>query len=114
MSTLFYVLCIVLAGLQQQDQGKSVFMGKGNCLTCHGANAKGTPLAPNLTDSTWLHVDGSETQIVALIRTGVAKPKQHPAPMPPMGGAKLTDAEIAAVAKYVVGLGPRSTVQKKD
>lgn len=90
---------------QEHQLGKQIFEKKGNCFTCHGTNATGTPLAPNLRDSVWLNVDGSLAQIIAVVKSGVAKPKQHPAPMPPMGGAKLKDAEIDAVARYILSLG---------
>ncbi len=85
-------------------QGKKLFTGSGNCFTCHGANAKGTPLAPDLTDKTWLQIDGSYPAIVKLIHTGVPQPKEHPAPMPAMGGAQLSESQICAVGAYVFSL----------
>lgn len=90
--------------MAQDTLGKSVFTSKGLCYVCHGPDAKGTPLAPDLTDTIWLNIDGSQDSIAALIRRGVPSPKEHPSPMPPMGGAQLTDAEISAVAAYVFGL----------
>lgn len=84
--------------------GKKIFTGKGNCYACHGADAKGTPLAPNLTDTTWINIDGTLASIEGLIKTGVPKPKEHPAPMPPMGGASLKPEELQAVAAYVWSL----------
>src|SRR5690606_7753693 len=78
-----------------------IFQGKGLCFACHGQDAKGTPLAPNLTDAEWLNIDGTVPAIIALIEKGVPKPVKHPAPMPPMGGAKLSRQEIEAVAAYV-------------
>src|SRR5215510_762443 len=39
-------------------QGQQIF-STTTCYTCHGADAKGTPLAPNLADSEWLHGDGT-------------------------------------------------------
>ena len=84
--------------------GRALFVGPGNCQMCHGANAKGTPLAPDLTDATWLNVDGSYAAIAGLVRTGVAKPKKFPAPMPPMGGASLAPAQVCALAAYVYSL----------
>jgi mono/diheme cytochrome c family protein len=90
---------------QPQQAGQSVFEGKGNCATCHGKDGKGTPLGPDLTDGEWLNVPaGTQEAIAALVRAGVAQPKQHPAPMPPMGGARLRPAEIDAVAQYVASL----------
>lgn len=85
-------------------QGRAIFVGPGNCQTCHGANAKGTPLAPDLTDAQWLNIDGSYASISQLVKTGVPRPKQHPAPMPPMGGASLTPQQVCAVAAYVYSL----------
>ncbi len=85
-------------------QGKKVFLGKGNCYTCHGMDAKGTPLAPNLVSHKWINIDGSYTAIAELVKTGVPTPKEHPAPMPPMGGAQLSAGEVCAVSAYVYSL----------
>jgi mono/diheme cytochrome c family protein len=89
-------------------RGDSIFRGKiagGTCITCHQANAKGIPgLAPDLTDQTWLHSDGSLAAIVTTIEKGVPKPKQAAAPMLPKGGGNLTPEQIRAVAAYVYSL----------
>ena len=89
-------------------RGDSIFRGKvaaGTCITCHQANAKGIPgLAPDLTDKTWLHGDGSLPGIIATIEKGVPKPKQAAAPMLPKGGVNLTSEQISAVAAYVYSL----------
>jgi cbb3-type cytochrome c oxidase subunit III len=90
--------------VQDTAAGRAIFTGKGLCHACHGPNAKGTPLAPDLTDAKWLNIDGSLENIVKTIKTGVPSPKEHPAPMPPMGGAQLSDAEVQAVARYVFAL----------
>ena len=86
----------------------SVFHGQvasSICYTCHGPEAKGTlTIAPNLTDSLWLHGDGSYAAITATITTGVAAPKESSAPMAPMGGPPLTPEQIKAVAAYVYSL----------
>ena len=88
--------------------GDSVFHGKaggGTCQVCHGADAKGTPgIAPGLRSGTWLQGDGSYAFIVATVEAGVPKPKKSPMPMQPMGGAKLTPAQVRAVAAYVFSL----------
>ena len=88
--------------------GDSIFHGKaagGTCITCHQANAKGIPgLAPDLTDKTWLHGDGSLAAIIATIEKGVPKPKQAVSPMLPRGGTNLTSIQIRAVAAYVWSL----------
>jgi mono/diheme cytochrome c family protein len=104
------VLMLMLCAEASAQQGRAVFHGKGNCSTCHGANALGTPLGPNLTDAEWLNIDGSLDSIRVIVERGVAKPKRYPAPMPALGGAKLSRAEVQAVAEYVHSLrepGPR-------
>jgi mono/diheme cytochrome c family protein len=91
--------------------GDSIFHGQvagGTCTACHGQDAKGTAVAPDLTDNQWLNGDGSYQFIVHTVHTGVPQPKQHPAPMPPMGGATLTDAQVNAVAAYVYSLSHKS------
>jgi mono/diheme cytochrome c family protein len=95
------------AGATAEDvaAGQQIFSSTGNCYTCHGADAKGTQLAPNLTDAEWINIDGTFAAIQTNVKTGVPTPKQHPAAMPPMGGATLTDDQIRQVAAYVWSLG---------
>jgi cbb3-type cytochrome c oxidase subunit III len=75
------------------------------CFACHGADAKGTQLAPNLTDAEWINTDGTFDGIINVVKTGVLQPKNAPAPMPAMGGASLTDDQVRAVSAYVWSLG---------
>lgn len=87
--------------------GKDIFEGRiggATCFTCHGQDAKGTPLAPDLTDAQWLHGDGSYSFIVNTVTSGVPTPKQYPGPMLPMGGASLTPDQVKAVTAYVHSL----------
>lgn len=95
------------AGVTQEmaAQGQTIFSSTGNCYTCHGPDAKGTALAPDLTDGDWLNTDGTYSSIVQVIHSGVATPKQYPAPMPAMGGAALSDEQVNQVAAYVWSLG---------
>src|SRR5512146_737209 len=58
------------------DRGRTLFGTTGNCHVCHGPNAAGTALAPDLTDSTWLDIDGSYAAIVKLLRSGVPAPRR--------------------------------------
>ena len=95
----------VIVGRGESQTGRQIFEGKGNCHVCHAKTGKGTPLGPDLTDGEWIHIDGSLPAIAGLVRSGVAKPARYPAPMLPMGGAKLTKEEIDAVATYVKELG---------
>ena len=85
--------------------GQQIFTSTGNCYTCHGPDAKGTALAPNLTDGEWLNIDGSFASIQQNVKTGVPQPKQHPAAMPAMGGANLSDDQVRQVSAYVWSLG---------
>jgi glucose/arabinose dehydrogenase len=87
--------------------GDSIYRGQvagASCTGCHGMNAKGTPLAPDLTDAKWLWGDGSYQSIVRTIRQGVPTPKEHTGVMPPMGGAQLTGPQLAAVGAYVYAI----------
>jgi glucose/arabinose dehydrogenase/mono/diheme cytochrome c family protein len=79
-------------------------VGAATCTGCHGADAKGTPLGPDLTDTQWLWSDGSYAAIAKTITDGVPQPKQYRSPMPPMGGAELTRDQVSAVAAYIWGL----------
>jgi len=92
---------------QELALGDSLFhglIGATSCQACHGPDAKGGTVAPNLTDSTWLHSDGSFGAIYHQIETGVAQPKQYLGVMPPFGGAPLTPEKHRAVAAYVYSL----------
>ncbi len=79
-------------------------VGGAACAGCHGANATGSPLGPNLTAKKWLWSDGSYAGILKTIREGVAHPKEYRSPMPPMGGAQLTPDQLSALAAYVWAL----------
>ena len=79
------------------------------CVSCHGPNAQGTPLAPALNDSEWLWVDPAgdmQAQVATIIKEGVPQPKDpaHVAPMLPYGGVPIDDAQVNALAAYVVSL----------
>lgn len=87
------------------ETGRRLFTGGGNCYACHGSNAKGGPTAPDLTDGTWLNIDGSYAATAQLVRQGVPQPKRFPVPMPPRGGAALDSLQVCAVAAYVYSLG---------
>jgi glucose/arabinose dehydrogenase len=94
------------ATAEQVAAGDKVFHAA--CAACHGADAKGTQLAPDLTAGSWLWSDGSLAGLRETIQKGVAAPKRYRSPMPPMGGAQLTDAELAAVSAYVWSVGHKA------
>jgi len=90
--------------------GDRIFHGQGGatCAGCHGSNAKGTPLAPDLTDNKWLWGDGSVPSIAETITDGVPNPKDYHSGMPPMGGdAQLSPTDVLALADYVWALSQR-------
>lgn len=89
-------------------RGDSLFNG-GGCQRCHGQNGVGAPNGPSLVAGPWLHVDGSASQIAALIINGVSrealKDSTRRFPMRPRGGPmNLTDAQAQDVAAYVVSI----------
>ena len=82
--------------------------GGATCTGCHGANATGSPLGPNLTGKKWLWSDGSLAGIEKVITDGVPQPKEFRSPMPPKGGAQLSKEQVSAVASYVWALSHRA------
>ena len=82
-------------------QGEALFSGTGLCFSCHMAGGVGSPAAPDLTDDTWLNIDGSYESIVQNIMTGVEAPIEFEAPMLPKGGSAISDEEVRAVGAYV-------------
>jgi cbb3-type cytochrome c oxidase subunit III len=87
------------------DAGQQVFANAGFCYTCHGQDGMGSQIAPNLTDDTWVHAEnGDYEQIVTVVTNGVPEPVDFTGPMPAMGGAQLTEAQVREVAAYVWAL----------
>lgn len=87
--------------------GDRIYHGQvagGTCTACHGGNAKGTPLGPDLTRNKWMWSDGSWAGITKSITEGVSKPKQYRSPMPAMGGSQLTPEQASAVGAYIWSL----------
>jgi cytochrome c oxidase cbb3-type subunit 3 len=83
--------------------GEAIFKGQGACFACHGADAKGMPnLGANLTDSVWVHSDGSYAGIVKTITDGTRSASG--VTMPPDGGASLSAEAVKEVAAYVWSL----------
>jgi cbb3-type cytochrome c oxidase subunit III len=91
------------------NEGDTIFHGAGLCATCHGVDAKGVQgLGANLTDSTWLHSDGSYDAIVKQVMEGVpANVSTSGTAMPAKGGSTLTDDQVKAVAAYVWSLSKK-------
>jgi len=88
---------------QQVARGQAIYLGEGGatCAGCHGSDAQGGPIGPDLTKEKWLWADGSLASIRKTIRDGVAAPKKHPGAMPPKGGTDLSEKDLDTVAAYV-------------
>ncbi len=87
--------------------GDHVFHGEaagGTCSGCHASDGKGSVVGADLT-SGLLWSDGSVDGIARTITQGVATPKRTFGAMPPLGGAKLSAADVTAVAAYVWAIG---------
>ena len=87
-------------------KGKTIYAGAGICSSCHGPSGGGIPsLGANLTDSEWLHSDGSYDGIVKSVMSGVtAQESSSGVPMPAKGGTNISDDDVKAVAAYVWSL----------
>jgi glucose/arabinose dehydrogenase len=88
--------------------GDRIFHGEasnGTCSGCHGTDAKGTSVGPDLTSGNWVFSDGSLPEITKTVTNGVSHPRNYTGVMPPKGGAELSDADTAAVAAYVWAIG---------
>jgi mono/diheme cytochrome c family protein len=81
-------------------------VGGAACTGCHGGSGEGTPLGPPLAgkNKKWLWSDGSVDGIAKTITEGVSQPKEYRSPMPPLGGAQLTPAQVKALAAYLWSL----------
>jgi mono/diheme cytochrome c family protein len=96
------------ATTDQVALGDRIFHGEaanGTCSGCHGSDAKGSSVGPNLTAGTWIWGDGSLKAITDTITKGVPGPKAYTGVMPPMGGADLSPSDVAAVGAYVWAVG---------
>ncbi len=82
-------------------------VGGATCSGCHGSDAKGSPLGPDLTANKWLWSNGSYAGITATIAGGVTQPKRYRSPMPAMGGAQLSSDQVMAVSAYIWALNHR-------
>jgi mono/diheme cytochrome c family protein len=92
------------ASAEQVSRGGALFQSVG-CGGCHGLDASGGAVGPPLNTGAPLWTDGSQAQIGALIVRGVPQPKQYRGAMPPMGGAKLSPDDLAALSAYVWAVG---------
>ncbi len=84
-----------------------MYHGPGNCYACHGTKGEGL-VGPNLTDAEWIHSKGTYEEVAAQIAKGVPKEAAKTGiPMPPKGGSTISDADVKAVAAYVLSLSQK-------
>jgi glucose/arabinose dehydrogenase len=100
----------VPAGATRQDLalGQRIYLGEvagGTCSGCHGSDARGGPQAPSLVSGHYFVGNGSFQSIKQVVADGVPRPRDYEVPMPPKGGAPLSDADVNAVAAYVWAIG---------
>ena len=76
-------------------EGKVIFIK--NCVSCHGPEAQGASIGPNLTDEYWIHKGGIK-DIFKTIKNGVQEKGMIP------WGQQLSNAQIAAVATFIKSL----------
>jgi glucose/arabinose dehydrogenase/mono/diheme cytochrome c family protein len=103
------------ASREMLEVGQRIYRGEvggAACTGCHGEAGEGSPLGPPLTGKKWLWSDGSYAGIKRTITEGVSQPKEYRSPMPPMGGAQLTPAQVSAVAAYVWALSHRPSANR--
>jgi mono/diheme cytochrome c family protein len=83
------------------DRGNEVYHKTGLCFACHGQDGKGL-VGPSLADDVWLHSKGTYEEIVKQVLVGVTKEQSKGGvPMPPKGGATISDDDVKAVSAYV-------------
>ncbi|MDH4043864.1 MAG: cytochrome c [Gemmatimonadota bacterium] len=91
---------------QMLRNGQLLYEGPGLCTSCHGKGGNGIPNAgSDLTDTTWVHSDGSFEGILAQIQVGV--PAEHSSTgtrMPERGASRVTPNQLKAIAAYVWSL----------
>jgi glucose/arabinose dehydrogenase/cytochrome c5 len=97
-------------GTTRQDValGQRIFLGQtagGTCSACHGSDARGGPQAPSLVSGHYFVGNGTFQSIKQVVTDGVPRPRDYEVPMPPKGGAPLSDSDVNAVAAYVWAIG---------
>lgn len=77
------------------ESGRRIFRGEGACLSCHGKDLGGGPVAPSLTDDQWRNGNGTYQEILEVLRNGVQGTAMSAYP------AGISDEMARKVAAYV-------------
>ncbi len=95
---------------EQVVRGEAIFRGKGTCVVCHGADAKGVQMlgGANLTDKIWTIIDIPSAADLdakrALVKHQIENGVMGTRVMPAWSG-RLSESEIKALTAYVRQLG---------
>ena len=96
-------LSLAFAGTAMASNGAGLY--KSKCLACHGADGKGTAMAPAFAGNAWIK-DTANADIAAVIkdgRSGSAKAyKKFALSMPPQ--KSLSAGDINAIVDYLKSL----------
>jgi mono/diheme cytochrome c family protein len=90
-------------------RGRLLFEGKGLCFSCHGKDGEGM-LGPTtrLAGRPLVHAKPTVASVAQLIKSGVDSAHSTSGQaMPARGGSRLSDADVDAVAQYVLELQTR-------
>lgn len=95
-------LAMAMASAAWAEEPATVY--KSKCLPCHGAEGKGSVVAPALAGSEFVE-KGPEAEVVQVImkgRTAAEKRyKEFPSPMPPQA---ITEEQAKEMVKYLKSL----------
>jgi mono/diheme cytochrome c family protein len=94
---------------ERAARGRVLFQGKGLCFSCHGKDGEGM-LGPTtrLAGRPLVHAKPTLAAIAELIKSGVDSAHSTSGQvMPARGGSRLSDADVDAVAQYVLELETR-------
>ena len=75
--------------------GEKVYQSK--CAACHGVKGEGQ-IGPNLTDTFWIHGEGTIEAIAKVINTGVTEKGM------PAWGEMISGSEVNNTAAYILSL----------
>lgn len=97
-----FAVAVAFSGTATAADGAAIF--KTKCVACHGADGKGTPMAPAQAGNDFIK-NSKEADIIAVIKNGregaAKKYKQFAMAMPKQ---VLSDDETKAVVAYLKSL----------
>jgi mono/diheme cytochrome c family protein len=105
MATVLFATCIGFAGSVMAADGEAIY--KSKCIACHGADGKGTPMAPAFKGSAYIasNSDQAIAEVILKGREGAAKMYKNI----PLGmqAQKLSEEDVSAVVAYLKSLAAK-------